>query len=117
MNDSTLPRTHCPTRHCMVLATFANQTQAQEAIDFVLHHTLAACAQSLNIHSQYIWLGERCHKDEVLVLFKTTYALYNKLEAAIQSNHSYEVPEIIALDIEKGLESYLAWITQVTTSS
>ncbi len=99
---------------CMALATYPTKEEAQHSIDAVLDLRLASCAQTLDIHSQYIWKAERCRKDEVLVLFKTRWALYDALEQCIRRTHSYEVPEIIALDIEKALTAYTQWIGDVT---
>jgi periplasmic divalent cation tolerance protein len=33
------------------------------------------------------------------------------LEEAVRRMHSYDVPEIIALPIEKGSRDYLAWLS------
>ncbi len=101
----------------MVLVTFATKEQAQESIDAVLENSLAACAQSLDIHSQYMWKGERCRQGEVLVLFNTRWVLYDALEMCIRRLHPYEVPQIIALGIDKALSAYAQWIEDVTVSS
>jgi periplasmic divalent cation tolerance protein len=41
---------------------------------------------------------------------KTRVELFNELEEALTSIHPYEVPEIIALPVVEGSESYLRWI-------
>ena len=51
---------------------------------------------------------------EVMVFFKTTKKLYDALESKIKELHPYQVPEIIAIDIERGLPDYLKWIDTVT---
>jgi periplasmic divalent cation tolerance protein len=43
--------------------------------------------------------------------------LYREVEAFIAQNHSYEVPEIVQVPINKGLESYLHWLEERTNSS
>ena len=48
--------------------------------------------------------------EEHPVLIKTTAERYPALEAAIRAVHPYELPEIIAVPIERGLPAYLAWI-------
>ena len=101
-------------KHCMVLTAFSNESDANKVINAVLENELAACAQVLNIHSHYTWKGKVCHEPEVLVLFKTQWQLYDLLESKIKEIHSYEIPEIIAVDIEKGLSDYLNWIVEVT---
>jgi len=38
---------------------------------------------------------------------------YDELEAFIIANHSYEVPEIVAIDAERVSGPYLAWMHEV----
>ena len=101
-------------KYCMVLTAFSNNEEAKKIINTILENKLAACIQTLNINSHYIWKEKTFHEQEVLALFKTSWSLYNKLEAKIKELHSYEVPEIIAIDIQNGLKSYLDWIDRVT---
>ncbi len=101
-------------KYCIVLTTFANETDATKAINTILENKIAACAQVIHINSHYTWKGNVCHEPEVLVLFKTTWNLYDELESKIKDLHSYETPEIIGVDIEKGLPGYLHWIDEVT---
>ena len=101
-------------KYCVVLTTFGNEDDARNIIGIVLSKKLAACMQTVNIGSHYTWDGEVCHDQEVLVLFKTTWELYDELESNIKENHPYDTPEIIAVDIKKGFSEYLDWIDKVT---
>ena len=101
-------------KYCIVITTLGNEEDAQKIINEVLNSKLAACMQTLNISSHYIWDGDVCHDSEVLVLFKTSWALYDELEGKIKELHPYDTPEIIAVDIEKGFKGYLDWIDDVT---
>ena len=101
-------------KYCIAFSTFASEEQAQVVINKVIEEKLAACIQVMNIKSHYMWEGSVCHDDEVLVLFKTTWELYQKLEQRIKDLHSYDTPEILAVDIEKGYKGYLDWIDEVT---
>ncbi len=101
-------------KYCVALTTLGNDDDAKTLIDAVLESKLAACIQTMQIKSHYVWEGETCHDQEVLVLFKTSWALYDALEAKIKALHPYDTPEIIAIDIEKGSKGYLDWIDQVT---
>jgi len=71
---------------------------------------LAACVQLLPINSVYSWKGEICDDDEVVLLIKSSAALFDEIATAIKDAHSYEVPEIIQLPIIGGLPEYLKWI-------
>lgn len=100
--------------YCIVLTTFESSQQAQPVIDQILERKLAACIQVLDIRSHYRWEGEICHDPEVLVLFKTRRDRYDELESALRELHPYETPEIICLDISRGLNDYLSWIDENT---
>lgn len=97
-----------------MLSAFANETDANNVINALLENKIIACAQVIDIKSHYFWKGKICHEPEVLVLFKTQQKLYNLLESKIKEMHPYEIPEIIAVDIEKGVPDYLNWIAEVT---
>ena len=101
-------------KYCIAISTFANSEQAQAIIDQILTEKLAACIQVMDIKSHYMWQGDVCHDDEVLVLFKTSWIMYEQLERRIKELHAYDTPEIIAIDIEKGFKGYLEWIDEVT---
>ncbi len=49
-----------------------------------------------------------------VLLVKTVHERYEQIERAIRNHHSYEVPEIVRVDLAGGLPDYLAWITAVT---
>ena len=101
--------------YCVALTTLGSEADAEKLINAVLEDKLAACIQTTSIASHYTWNGKVCHDQEVLVLFKTSWALYDALESKIKELHPYETPEIIAVDIKKGFKGYLDWIDEVTT--
>jgi periplasmic divalent cation tolerance protein len=83
----------------------------------LLEQRLIACANLMTpIKSFYTWQGEIKADEEVLMILKTRADLFqSELIPAIQAIHPYEVPEIIALPIVMGANSYLDWITEVTS--
>jgi len=48
------------------------------------------------------------------VLIKTTAECYAALEREVRAQHPYELPEIIAVPIERGLPAYLDWVAAET---
>ena len=48
---------------------------------------------------------------EDLLIVKTRADLFDRLKERVQALHGYDVPEIIAVPIVQGSESYLEWIT------
>jgi periplasmic divalent cation tolerance protein len=82
---------------------------AKEIVDL----RLAACANILpHVHSIYHWQGKAETADEVLTIFKLAASSYPEFEAKLRSLHPYDVPEIIAYRIDRGLPGYLCWIIE-----
>ena len=79
----------------------------------ILEKRLAACAQVLGpITSTYWWKEEIEKTEEWLCIMKSRSDLFKELEEAIKSIHPYEVPEIVAVPIVSGSQSYLEWLEQ-----
>jgi periplasmic divalent cation tolerance protein len=96
-----------------IQVTTATETkeQADNIAQYLVETKLAACVQIIGpINSIYRWKGKVENTQEWLCLIKTKDDLYNKVEAAIKSQHPYETPEIIAMPIVKGSKEYLNWI-------
>ena len=102
------------TGFCVVLTTTDSEEHAERIVDAVLQAKLAACLQLLPIKSCYVWEGKIARDNELLILIKAKSADYDDLAACIRTAHSYDVPEIVRLDIAAGGQSYLDWITAVT---
>ncbi len=76
---------------------------------------LVACAQiSGPVQSIYQWKGVVEEAEEWFLFMKSKNSLYPAIEEEIRQQHSYELPEIIVTDIEKGLTGYLDWVVKET---
>jgi periplasmic divalent cation tolerance protein len=96
----------------LVLCTCPDQDSAQTIAEHLIDQKLAACVNVLpGIMSIYSWQGKRESAQELLLVIKTTKTVYGSLEKAITKLHPYELPEIIAVNIENGNKSYLNWIS------
>lgn len=100
--------------YCMVLTTCPNQEEAHKIASFLIREHLAACVQVSGITSFYEWKGTVNTDSEQLLLIKAKTVNYEKIESSILANHSYEVPEIILVPIERGSATYLKWIDEVS---
>ncbi|MBA3031982.1 MAG: divalent-cation tolerance protein CutA [Gammaproteobacteria bacterium] len=96
------------------LLVFTNLPDAKHAHTLataLVEARLAACVNILApCRSVYRWQGQIENATEVPLLIKTTVERYPELEAAIRRQHPYELPEIIAVPIDRGLPDYLAWL-------
>lgn len=99
------------TDYGVVLVTAGSQQEAEAIATYLVESKLAACVNILPIQSVYTWKGEINKEQEWQLLIKTDLAQFSNLEAKIRELHSYEVPEIIALPILAGSQSYLNWIS------
>ncbi len=102
---------------CVVMTTLPSNADAEKMAGLLLNAQLAACVQLLPIQSFYVWQGQRCQEPEVLLMIKTRRSLFAELQAFIQAQHPYEVPEILQLPVEAGAAPYLAWLQAQTRSA
>jgi len=97
----------------VVLSTFPDVETARRISRQLVEEQCAACANILGaIESIYWWEEKVEDANEALVLFKTSGNRYGSLETRLRQLHPYEVPEIIALPIERGLTDYLRWVCE-----
>lgn len=102
--------------HIVVLITAANGEEAARLADMLVGAHLCGCVQILpEMESVYRWKGEIERQSEVLLIGKTVRSKFDELERQVRALHSYETPEIVALDISSGSEPYLEWLTTSVT--
>ena len=95
----------------VVLATCGSKKEAGQIAHALVESRLAACVNVVSgLQSTYRWKGAVEEAGEWLLLIKTTRSLFAPLADRIRTLHSYEVPEIVALPVVDGLETYLSWI-------
>lgn len=104
--------------YCLVLSTCPASEAAQSLAKTLVEEHLAACVNILpGLVSVYSWQGVMESSPETLLLIKTAKPTYPLLEARLRELHPYELPEIVAIDIERGLPDYLQWIRLWLTST
>ena len=98
--------------------TCRDEIEAKQIIYKLLDQRLIACASLLpKIESIYRWQGKIEESQEVKVIIKTLSQHFDAIQNYIQMHSTYEVPEILQVDIAQGNPSYLQWITQESTPS
>ena len=102
----------------LVLTNLPDRAAAERLADSLVEKRLAACVSILApCRSVYRWKDAVQRDEEHPMLIKTTAECYVALETAIRAGHPYELPEIIAVPIERGLPAYLDWIGAQTGAS
>ncbi len=99
----------------LVMTNLPDRDTAWKLAQALIEQRLAACVNLLaGCTSLYRWEGAIEHAEEVPVLIKTRAARYPEVEALIRSLHPYELPEIIAVPVVRGLPDYLDWVAEET---
>ncbi|BBL34378.1 divalent-cation tolerance protein CutA [Nitrosomonas stercoris] len=100
----------------LILTSLPDKTSAQKLAKILIEQRLAACVNILpSCTSIYRWQDQIETANEIPLLIKTVQERYTAIEKLIQSNHPYELPEIIAVPLDSGLPDYLQWVTRETT--
>lgn len=102
-------------KYLMIMTTCPDLESGERIASELVGNQLAACVQIIpGVKSVFRWQGEVDSAVEYLVLIKTAAAQYTAVENSINSLHSYELPEIIAVPVAGGLGDYLNWIDENT---
>ena len=95
----------------VTLVTCRDAGQAKRIARVLVGARLAACVNVLpGVTSVYTWKGRTETAREVLLLIKSTKARAKALAARVKKEHSYEVPEIVTLELDGGDAVYLRWL-------
>jgi periplasmic divalent cation tolerance protein len=101
----------------LVFTHLPDRAVAERIAGLLVEQKLAACVSVLSpCRSVYRWKGALQRDEEHPLLIKTTAERYPALEQALRAAHPYELPEIIAVSVERGLPAYLEWVAAETTT-
>jgi len=97
--------------YVIVVMTTANRKEAVKIVNQLLQERLIACANIVGpVSSLFLWKEKVEEAEEFLVFMKSREELFEGLSERVRALHSYEVPEVLALPIIRGLPSYLEWL-------
>jgi len=100
----------------IVITTAPDLSEAGALSEKIVNERLAACVQILPpMMSVYVWQGAVRRESEHLLLIKTLEDRFEALRDFILANHSYETPEVVAVETESVSEGYLDWMTEYLT--
>ena len=95
----------------VILCTCPDEAVASRLAAGLVEEQLAACVNILpGIRSIYRWQGTVSDDSEVLMMIKSLASRFEELETWLLEHHPYDVPEVLALPVEKISADYLAWI-------
>lgn len=97
----------------VVLSTCESEQEAARLAELLVREKLAACVNILSaMRSVYRWEGKLENTSEVLLLIKSSHRNFEQLRQTLEANHSYQVPEVVALPVLDGSPGYLKWLDQ-----
>ncbi|MEX2262894.1 MAG: divalent-cation tolerance protein CutA [Bryobacteraceae bacterium] len=102
----------------VVYSTCASAEEAERIARRLVEERLAACVNVLpGMVSYYRWQGAIEQSSEWLLLIKTSRDRVDEVRRSIESLHSYQVPEVIAVPIVEGSVNYMNWLDAELKSS
>ena len=98
-----------------ILTTTGTEEQALLIARALVSERLAACVNIIGpIRSVYRWRDAIEDEREYLLLIKTRATLYVKVELRVRELHTYEVPEVLSLSLDRGSPPYIKWLLEST---
>lgn len=98
-------------KQVVVLITTGSKEEAERIANALVAEMMAACVNVIpGVTSVYRWEGEVQRAQEWLLVAKSRIEVLNDVIRRVKALHSYDLPEIIALPLAGGSDSYLRWI-------
>ncbi len=98
--------------YCIVFVTINSFESAKRVSKVLVNEKLAACCTIIpNSISFYGWKGTLHERNEQMIIIKTIENKLIPLKDRILELHNDDVPELISINMNYGLSSYLNWIS------
>lgn len=95
----------------LVYVVAADSKEAEKLAQGLIGQGLAACVNIFSpVRSYYTWKGNLETSQEVVLLVKTAQGYYSLVEEFVRRHHSYEIPAIFSIPVERVSAPYLNWI-------
>ena len=102
----------------VVMTTVADAGAGESLARLIVDARVAACVHILpKMTSVFFWEEKIQTETEHLLLIKTLEEKFDELSDLIRKNHTYDLPEIVAIETEKVSEDYLKWMLDVTSQN
>jgi periplasmic divalent cation tolerance protein len=98
----------------LVYTTFTEKEEALKLCRILLEKHLISCVQiDSPVDSLYWWNEVIEQEKEHRLVMKSNQSLFEELQLEIRRNHSYDVPEIIAVPVSGISKKYKEWMQGV----
>ena len=100
-------------KYIQIHITCPNTDTADKIANYLVWNKLVACVNILPMQkSVYLWNWKIEKQEEILLIAKTRWRFFPKIEKIVKEMHPYTTPEIIALPIIKANNEYIRWIDE-----
>jgi len=95
----------------VVYVTVPSEEAGRAMARSIVKERLAACVNIVpRVISIYEWKQQVEEDSEAMLIIKTSASSVQRLSQFVKQHHTYEVPEVIAIPIVDGSETYLNWV-------
>ncbi len=94
----------------LIYITCPNKNEAKKIGLALIKERWAGCINIFPIESIYKWKCKLVNDKEFVLIVKTFEKNFSKIEKLVRKLHSYEIPCIISIPVERVNNSYLGWI-------
>ena len=95
----------------LVQSSIDKYEQAVQIANTLVEEKLCACLHIIGpLTSVYQWQGRIVNEKEYLLSAKTPRTKVEALKARLMQLHTYEVPEIVVLQIDDASDAYANWV-------
>jgi periplasmic divalent cation tolerance protein len=95
----------------IALVTTSGVDEAERLANILIGAGLAPCVNIIpSVVSVYQWKGKLNRDEEALMIIKTSESSFEQLRELLEKNHSYDVPEIVSLEISQLSPAYAAFL-------
>ncbi len=98
------------------MVSCGSEQEARKIAGQLVREHVAACVNIAEIDSIFEWRGKLENQAERLLVIKTTQSRFVELERLVKENHSYELPEIMAIEVASVSKEYEDWVRRACGS-
>ncbi|MGA3060083.1 MAG: divalent-cation tolerance protein CutA [Candidatus Bathyarchaeia archaeon] len=100
--------------YILILVVTKDKQEAEKITLALLNERLIACGNIAGpVTSLFYWSGQIEKSEEYLIVMKSRADLFEQVAERVKRLHSYEVPEILALPIVDGSQTYFDWMSGI----
>eukprot|EP00877_Chromochloris_zofingiensis_P010914 jgi/Chrzof1/6076/Cz17g08020.t1 len=104
-----------PSGAIVVYVTVPDENTGKQIAAKLVEDHLVACVNMVpGVQSIYWWDNKVNYDSELMLIIKTRESLLGALTTQVKQLHPYDEPEVIAMPIIGGSDTYIAWLKDST---